>query len=740
MGNVYTASPPLRPFDQARIYMNPRISLIPMSVTLALLHATVVSAASTPAATPVAEGEQVVVTANRLAVQNLVDRKVYSIAADLQSLTGTVSDVLSAIPSVQLDVDGNISLRGDSNVTVLIDGRPSAQLQGSSVGDILQQMPANEIERIEVITNPPAQFKAEGTAGVINIVTKRAKAEGGAGSLQANVGNHDRWSLAGSGSYKKKTLAFSGSVGARMEERIRSLTDDRRTIDSGGGETLVLRTQQETVKRLMPNFKGNVEWKPDAQHTWVLSVSGSLRDGRGRHFDETDQTYHGEQLVSATTRTSDGTENAFDNGETLTYERTTGIKDEKLSVSIGQTHFHEHEHFTYSNASIVPPLGLPGDGYGFINDYQKQLANIDYTRPLERHRSVKFGYAYESSTNTYDNSGELQGPDGSWLDNPLLANHFKYHQTVNAGYGSFQAEQYGWTSLLGLRVESSRVELSSFDSLAPAPIVDTQFFPSLHLERGVGEQGTLSFNVGRRITRPYPESLDPHVNREDIRNLRAGNPLLRPQTTMAYEVGYSLEGHAHSASLTGYVRDIRDAFTEIVQVIDPNTVLSTRSNIDHTKSGGVEFTANGRLMPRLTYNVSGNLNYYTINFPPYDNRSATSLSTKASLDWKSTAADTWQVAYANYGKRITPQGSFEPVGAVNLGFRHQVDAKRSLVATVSDIFDTQAWHRYTRTTMLTETYERKPVGRLLYVGFVYQLGNSTKKSKREGFEYDSGGA
>ena len=135
-----------------------------------------------PTAAPVSEASPVVVTANRLAVQNLIDRKVYTIAADLQSVTGSVSDVLGAIPSVQLDADGNVSLRGDSNVTILIDGRPSAQLQGASVGDVLQQMAANEIERIEVITNPPAQFKAEGTAGVINIVTRRARADGGSGA------------------------------------------------------------------------------------------------------------------------------------------------------------------------------------------------------------------------------------------------------------------------------------------------------------------------------------------------------------------------------------------------------------------------------------------------------------------------------------------------------------------------------------------------------------------------------
>ena len=693
-----------------------------------------------PATAPVTEGEQVVVTANRLAVQNLIDRKVYSIAADLQSLTGTVSDVLSAIPSVQLDVDGNVSLRGDSNVTVLIDGRPSAQLQGSSVGDILQQMPANEIERIEVITNPPAQYKADGTAGIINIVTRRARPEGGSGTLQANVGNHDRWSLGGSGAYRKKAIALSGSVGVRMDERIRNMRDNRLTTDpSSGVETLVLRTQNEVIKRLLPTLKGTAEWKPDNHHTMALTASRSQRYGRGRHFDEHDQASVGDVLKSASTRSSDGTESGFDGGETLSFEKTTDRKDEKLSASLGHTRFHEREHYTYANASLVPDGWLPGDGYGFANDFSKRLANIDYSRPLADHRSFKVGYSYEASTNVYANSGELQSPLGVWADNPLLTNHFEYTQAVHAGYGSYQAEQFGWTALAGLRVESARVDLSSYDGVKPPSSVDTKLLPSLHLERGLGEQGVLSFNVGRRIMRPNPESLDPHVNREDVHNLRAGNPALRPQTTIAYEVGYSFEGRSHSFGLTGYVRQMRDAFTEIVQVIDPNTVLSTRSNIDRSQSGGVEFTANGRLLPRVSYNLSGNLNTYTVNFPGLPDRSGTSLSTKASFDFKATGSDTWQVAYANYGKHLTPQGSFVPVGAINLGYRHQIDAKRSMVATVSDLFDTQMWRRYTVTPTLNETYERKPLGRMLYVGFVYQLGSGGKKPKREGFDYDSGG-
>ena len=694
-----------------------------------------------PTAAPVSEASPVVVTANRLAVQNLIDRKVYTIAADLQSVTGSVSDVLGAIPSVQLDADGNVSLRGDSNVTILIDGRPSAQLQGASVGDVLQQMAANEIERIEVITNPPAQFKAEGTAGVINIVTRRARADGGSGTVQANIGNHHRGSTTGSGSYKKGAFALTGSVGLRLEDRIRTLHDHRVVADpTGAVVTTIDRAQSEEVKRLLPSVRGTLEWKPDARRTVSLSASESQRRGRGRHFEETDQTIVAGAITGIATRVSDGTESGLDSGQTLTYEQTTTRKDEKFTVSVGQTRFHETEHYYYSNAIVLPPTLLLGDGYGFSNDYSKRLANVDYARPLAMNRSVKVGYAYEASQNVYDTNGQLQVVTNDWQDNPVLANHFQYRQTLQSLYGSYQQEQAGWTALAGLRVEDARVRIASYDGQVPAPTADTKVFPSLHLEHPMGALATISLNVGRRIARPDPESLDPHINREDIHNLSGGNPALRPQTTNAYELGYAVEGPVHSYALNGYWRDIRDAYTEIVQVIDASTVLATRSNLDHAHSGGLELTANGRLWSRLSYNLSGNWKYSAVAFPGLPTQSAVSLSAKLSVDYKANPTDTWQVAYAKYGKWITPQGSWEPTGAVNLGYKHVIDERLSAVVTVTDIFNSQAWRRYTNTTDLAEVYERRRLGRLISIGFSYQIGRGAKKTKHDGaFDYDAGG-
>src|ERR1700733_11821086 len=166
-------------------------------------------AASGPEAIPV-DLEPILVTARKEPVQRMIDRRAYDVTTDLQSTTGTAADILNDIPSVEVDADGIVSLRGDSNVTILIDGKPSAQLTGAAAGDGLFQLPASEIAKVEILPNPPAQFKADGAAGVINIITKKSRPSGSSGTAQASVGNDQRYVLGATGNYNTGAANFSG--------------------------------------------------------------------------------------------------------------------------------------------------------------------------------------------------------------------------------------------------------------------------------------------------------------------------------------------------------------------------------------------------------------------------------------------------------------------------------------------------------------------------------------------------
>src|ERR1700731_2055600 len=196
-----------------------------LAISSAVSMAEAADQASSPPV-PVASMEAIVVTGQKLSVETLIDRKVYSVASDGQSTFGTLSDVLSVIPSVDVDPDGIVSLRGDTNVLILIDGKPSTQFSGPSAGDNLQSIPARDIERIEVLTTPPAQFKADGAAGVLTIITRKKRPEGVSGSVRGSLGSGGRSVLGADGSYSSAALTASATAGYRQDYRQRLIESD----------------------------------------------------------------------------------------------------------------------------------------------------------------------------------------------------------------------------------------------------------------------------------------------------------------------------------------------------------------------------------------------------------------------------------------------------------------------------------------------------------------------------------
>jgi outer membrane receptor for ferrienterochelin and colicin len=260
----------------------------------------------------------------------------------------------------------------------------------------------------------------------------------------------------------------------------------------------------------------------------------------------------------------------------------------------------------------------------------------------------------------------------------------------------------------------------------------------LHLDRSLSEQSTLSFSLGRRVTRPDPEALNPFVDRQDTQNLRAGNPNLRPEDTQSFEIGYSVDSTQWSYGLTGYLRRNRNSVTDVTQVVSADVVLITKENMAKDSAGGIEFTANGHISRRVSYSLSGNLFHAEIDAAALSAtglKSTTGLNTKASLDYHLTASDTVQISFSRSDKRLTPQGYVSAIDLVNLGFKHQIHPNLSAVVTVSDLFDGQVFRRFVGTPTLTDRYEREQVGRIAYVGLVYAFG-ATKKDKPNGFDYE----
>lgn len=695
---------------------------------------------------PAASGsiETIVVQGQKLSVETRIDRKIYSVPQDAQSTLGALSDILSVIPSIDVDPDGVVSLRGDTNVLILIDGKPATQLQGSKAGDNLQSMSAADIERIEVLTTPPAEFKAEGTAGVINIITrKRGAKNASSGSLQGSLGDGGRWLVGGNASYGGKRFTTSLNAGYRADYRQRTIRSDLIGPEPATGQLLESRDEaRQRVRRNVPTVGLSGEYDPNERQSLSGSASWLKRGGLRTYTQLDAGTIQSGAVTSSTRRITAGHDPQDDYGTALRFTRKFSRPDETLEVSVHRSISHQHEHYDYTNDVLVPAAPSFYNNLSFTEDHGVMEAAADYVLPLSKTKTLKLGYAFEHDDYGFDNVGANVDPvSGVQTVDPSLTNDFRFHQRIHAIYQSYQASFGSYSWLAGLRTEWTTTDALQLTSNLSTATRYAELYPSLHVERSLSGRSTLSFGASRRVTRPDPASLNPYVDHEYPPNLAAGNPKLRPQFTQSLELGYGYEAHGSSYGLTGYYRRNTDGVTEVTQYLAGGLSLTTKTNLPRSDSAGVEFSASGHLLPMLSYGLSGNAFYTQIDATALGIaglRSTTGLNAKAKLDFRATEHDSLQLGVTRTDKRLTPQGSVSAINVVNVGYKHTLTSALSAVATVSDLLDGQRAERSAFAPALTQVYERRVVGRIAFVGLVYRVG-TTKGEKQPNFEYDSGG-
>ena len=711
---------------------------------IALVVACPPAEAADPSSPPSAPSvETVIVTAQRLSVETLIDRKVYSIATDVQSTFGTVSDVLSAIPSVDVSPDGNVSLRGDSNILILIDGKPSAQLGGSAAGDNLQSMPANEIERIEVITTPPAQFKADGAAGVINIITRKKRPEGLAGSLQGSLGSGGRSVAGASTSYGSETVTASASAGFRQDYRQRILASRVQATDSTTGQMSDSdSTLSERVRRQVPTAVLSAEYALSDRQSLSGSVSWAERGGLRTYTQLNESGTPSGALTSSTQRLSSGHDPETDYDERLGLTRRLGRTGEELELSLHRSISHQREHYDYTNDSFIPPSTRYFNNLSLRENHETTELGADYMLPYSQARSLKLGYAFQQDDYRFANAGNTFDPvTGAQVPDPNVTNDFKFQQQINAGYASYQRSIGVWNWLAGLRAELTHTNAQQLTDNVSNGGRYFRVYPSLHINRSLSAETTLSFGASRRVSRPDPGNLNPYVDHEYTPNLRAGNSNLRPQYTQSYEIGYGFEGKGLAYQLTAYYRRNRDSVTDVTEYLGNGFSLTTKANLPQVDSGGFEIARTGHVVSKLAYSLSGNLFYSQIDASALGFsglQSTTGIDAKLKLDYRPTSGDSAQLLFTRTDKRLTPQGHVSVINIVNVGYRRELKPDFTAIVTLSDVFDGQRYERFERTPAFTGDYLRTVRGRVLYFGLLYSLG-SMKKDKPANFEYDQSG-
>jgi outer membrane receptor protein involved in Fe transport len=695
---------------------------------------------SGPAAQPAGEDKpkDLVVTGTRAEVIGSPDRTSFNVANDLQVQTGTVADALRSVPGVEVDLQGRVSLRGDPGVEILIDGRPSAVLRGDNRGDVLLSMPAGQIERVEVITNPSAAMSPEGSGGVINLVTKQVRKDTRTATVRATLGTEGRGALNLSGAHSGNGLTVTGDIGYRRMTGDGEGVQLRSRTDPATGATITSRqdTELDTVSSGRTARLG-VEYDLDKKNR--LSTELSYREGRV-DIDRDDVFVSGNPAASYT-RVSDI--DLLQRGVSARGSwRHTIAKDHELvadlEVEKGKLRREVEGATTFAGAAqpVFERIRNAGDR-GDVN------VKLDYKRPAGENKSLNLGYQGNFSTIEFDSLGARGAALSALLPVANLTNRFDYEQLVHAVFGTYRFEVGKLDTQAGLRFEQVETRL---DQITDGTRFDRNYFrayPTLHLGYALTKTEQLRASYSRRIQRPNPQDLNPYTFYIDPQNLRRGNPRLLPEITDSFEIGIQHRKGPAFYSLTGFYRHSSGGVTDIISDLGGGVFLTTRANLATADRIGAEVVANGRFSEKLSYNASGTLLWNEIDSRiggVSDPRSGVTYTARTNLNWQPTPKDFFQLNASYSGKQLLPQGFRRSGGIVNLGYRRKVNDKLSLLVTGQNVLDSAKQVLVFETPTLRDRFEQKGTGRVILLGLTYNIGGQSNRRRPEpGFDFQGAG-
>lgn len=717
------------------------------TVILAALVPQLAQAQTTPPEKPAAgpqkpasdKPEDVVVRGARSDVVAAPDRLIYNIEGDLQAQNGTMADALRAVPGVEVDLEGRVSLRGDPGVTILIDGKPSALMRGEGRGDALLSMPAGRIARVEVITNPSAALSPEGSGGVINLVTKPARANSRSGSVRATLGTEGRGALNLNGSYAQAPLTLTGDLGYRRFTTAPSATQYRSRFDAGSGSFVDSR-QDIALRNVMASRTGRLAVEYDVDKTNRLTAELNVRD-MNIEADRTD-TFTGAVPAASYIRESDTAMTNRGIGLSTSWRRTLPGKDHELVAEVEIDRGRMSRQIDgVTNFAAGLPLYERIENSVDRRDYRGKL---DYKRPMGEGQSLNLGYEVTVAQTAFAYFGARGNSAGALTPVPSLTNRFDFDQTIHAAYGTFQFRLGKFDAQAGLRLEQAELTI---DQISNGTRVDRDYlraYPTLHLGYELSANQRLRGSYSRRIQRPSPQDLNPYVLYIDPLSQRRGNPDLRPEVTDAFELSWQLRKGGTFYSLTGFYRVSRGGITDVTEDLGNGVFLTTRANLATTRRAGVELLANGKLSKTLSYNASGSLLWNEIDprtagiATP---RSGTTGTVRVNLTWQPTAKDFFQLNGTWSGDQLLPQGYRRSSYVVNLGYRHKFSDRFSLVLTGQNMLDSAQQQIVIDTPLIRDRITNRGAGRIVLIGITYNVGGQSRRRQEPGFDFDqsSGG-
>jgi outer membrane receptor protein involved in Fe transport len=700
--------------------------------------------------------EEVDITAQKAFMEVKLDKKVYNAEAVLTAQGGLATDILQNIPSVEVDIDGNVSLRGNSNVTILIDGRPSG-LTGNNQAALLEQIPAASIEKIEVITNPSARYDADGLTGIINIILKKNKKLGLNGNVQLGLGSQGRPGVSPdllppnkyNGSlalnYRNSKLNAFANIGYNYRDSYSFGTNDRTNILPDGNTIL---NQNQDGRRFGGGgvARAGVDFFLPKQHT--LSFSGTLSQ-RNRNRDE-DLFYRLSDeegvLLENYNRYSTQTNTGNSADLTTTWEKRYKEEGHQLSASANFSFSNGDEEVNFSQENFdvfeSPPLGLNTE----ISKANITTIQIDYVRPLKKKYEMELGAkTIIRDLGTDFKAFDLPAIASSWVENSLLSNNFEYLEQVHAVYGILgrQADKWGWQ--LGLRAEQALTDATLVQTGETFENDYFNFFPSGFLNYKTGKKGQLQLSYSRRINRPRTRQLNPFTDFSDPLNLRRGNPFLQPEYINSYELGYTQRMGKLMFSPSVYYRHLNNVIRRFKTIDSEGVSTTTYENQASGEDIGIELILMGQITKWWNLNFSAN-GFYTqldaSNLEADLSNEGYGYGGRLMSTFTLSEKSNFQLTSFYRGPRPSAQGTINDFFSMNLALQHRMwNKKGSLTLQVRDIFNAMRFQYDVSGLAFVQSSYRKWESRVVQLNFSYRFGKQdfNRRRRRGNYNGDGGG-
>ncbi|MFE2864185.1 MULTISPECIES: TonB-dependent receptor domain-containing protein [Sphingobacterium] len=691
---------------------------------------------------------EVVIEGRAPAMQIGIDRKTFNVGESLVSAGGTATDVLANVPTLQVDQDGSVSLRGSSSVKILIDGRESA-LAGNDVTSLLQSLPANSIEKVEVITNPSSKYDAEGQTGIINIVLKKNIRTGLNGSINTSAGSYDNYMAGITLNYRDRKFNYFGSYNFNKRNMLGSGKTDNTFF---GDSTRNYSESESSRKGNSHTVKAGFDYNMSDRTSLSFSGNLSIRDNK-RIEDLNYEFFKQSQMTGTSVRNS--TQFEDDLGYELNADFKHQFKREGEELTGNASYGRDKEDGTNDFSQNYTDGRKATSRKNVTSEDGKNInLQLDYVLPFSEVSKFEAGYRSQIRKSFDTQFSRSLDSIGNYVPDYRISNDFDFTSTVHAIYANYQnklTDKIGYQ--IGLRGEQFELK-STYFSKDPAAVetesnAKQKFFrlyPTLFLTYDVGENGDkVQFSYSRRVQRARGWQVNPFLNVSDDLNYRQGNPNLKPEDVHSLEMSFAKTFGKVNLISSAYFNHASEVIQPFVYKIEDGRTYSRWENMTSRNLSGFEFIS--KINATKDFDFTFNLNLIHIQYnanPDYDIKERKDFAYNANLtaNYRFTPTFSAQVRGEYNSSRVMAQGQMNTMKGMDLALKKDVFKKKaSIMLNVRDVFNSRKMNGVTETSQLISNFEHRWMKRMVTLSLSYRFGSQdlNKSKKKESNTNEMGG-